>query len=177
MRLDPKYFNRFIGICAAVTAVVIVYSTVRYFQNQITSFENDVSELRADTLRFQSYSSQDSLFIRDLPDQPVIIHFWGTWSDKSQEVGDFLKSYSADQNELIVIAASVRDADESVENFLNENSYSFHFVKGNDLYESVEAPGMPSQIFLDRRKQIFDTHVGNDTTEIKIRLEQLLNSE
>lgn len=175
MRIDPKYFNRFIGICAAITVVVIIYSTIRYFQRQVTDFENNAIAIQPDTLSFRSFSNQDSLYLNQLPDQPAIIHFWSTWSDKSMEVGDFLQSYN-DENELIVIAAAVRDGDKQVLDYIENQPDTFLFVEGTDLFQSLMAPGLPSQIFIDRRKQVFDTHVGNDTTEIRKKLEQLLIS-
>ena len=177
MRIDQKYYNRFIGICAAITAVIIIYSTIRYFQRQVTDFENNVSTLRADTLSFRSLSSQDSLFVSRLPDQPAMIHFWSEWSDKSMEVGEFLRSYVKNQDELIVIAASVDELEEIAQSSIEDFPESFYVVHGSDLYETIRVPGMPTQIFINRRKQIFDTHVGNDTTEIRNRLDQLLNSE
>ena len=177
MRIDQKYYNRFIGICAAITAVIIVYSTIRYYQRQVTDFEKNVSTVRADTLSFRSLTDRDSLFVGDLPNRPAVIHFWSEWSDKSMDVGDFLRSYVNNRNELIVIAATVDDNEKSTQSFISEFPESFYLVQGADLYETIRVPGMPTQIFIDRQKQIFDTHVGNDTTEIRNRLDQLLNSE
>lgn len=176
MRIDPKYFNRFIGICAAITVIVIIFSTIRYFQSQITDFENNVAAMQPDTLSFRLFSGRDSLFLAELPDQPTVIHFWSTWSNKSIEVGDFLRSYK-EENELIVIAAAVRDGDEQIRDYIKNQPGVFQFVEGTALFQSLMAPGLPSQILIDRRKQVFDTHVGNDTTEIKTKLDQLLNSE
>jgi len=177
MRIDPKYFNRFIAICAAITVVVIIYSTFRYFQRQITDFNNNVSEIQPDTLSFRSFSNTDSLYLNNLPDQPMVIHFWSTWSDKSIGVGDFLRTYAEGGNQLIVIAAAVRDGDEQIRDYVNDQSGKFHFVEGTDLFQSVKTPGLPAQIFIDRRKQIFDTHVGNDTTEIRTKLDRLIAGE
>lgn len=176
MRIDPKYFNRFIGICAAITLVVIIYSTIRYFQRQVTDFENNVSEIRPDTLSFRAFSSPDSLRLNELPDQPAIIHFWSTWSDKSMQVGDFLQSYKS-KYDLIVIAAAVRDSDEQVQNYIGDQSQKFHFVEGTDLFQTLMAPGLPTQLFIDSGKQIIDTHVGNDTTEIRTKLDRLFAGE
>jgi hypothetical protein len=174
MRIDPKYFNRFIAICAVITVVVIIFSTIRYFQRQITDFESNVAAIQPDTLSFRSFSQQDSLFVEELPDQPLIVHFWSTWSDKSIEVGEFLRSYK-EGNELIVIAAAVRDGDEQIQNFIENQPNIFYFVEGTELFQTLMAPGLPSQIFIDRSKQIFDTHVGNDTTEIRTKLDQLIS--
>lgn len=176
MRIDPKYFNRFIAICAAITVVVIIYSTIRYFHRQVSDFENNVAAMQPDSLSFRSFSDQDSLSLTELPNQPIVIHFWSTWSDKSIEVGDFLSSYNQDNN-LIVIAAAVRDGDEQVQNYIANQHDTFHFVEGTHLFQNLMAPGLPTQIFIDRRMQIFDTHVGNDTTEIRTKLDQLVNRE
>lgn len=177
MRIDPKYFNRFIAICALITAAVIIYSTIRYSQRQVTGFESNVSEILPDTLSFRSFSAQDSLHLNTIENRPVIIHFWSTWSDKSIEVGEFLNSYSSDHNSLVVIAAAVRDGDELVKEYIAQHPKPFHFVEGTDVYQSLLAPGMPTQIFINRKKEIFDIHVGNDTMEIEKKLNLLLSGE
>lgn len=177
MRIDPKYFNRFIGICALITVIVITYSTIRYSQQQITDFENNVSAIQPDTLSFRSFSAQDSLHFNEIEERPVIIHFWSTWSDKSIEVGEFLNSFSDRHEELVVIAAVVRDGDEKVREYINQHQHSFHFVEGTDFFHSLLVPGIPSQIFINSEKEIFDTHVGNEISEIETKLNRLLNSE
>jgi thiol-disulfide isomerase/thioredoxin len=177
MRIDPKYFNRFIAICALITVIVIIYSTIRYSQRQVTDFENNVSEILPDTLSFRSFSVQDSLHLNEIENRPVIIHFWSTWSDKSIEVGEFLNNYSADHESLVVIAAAVRDGAELVEEYIAEHPRQFYFVEGTEIYQSLLAPGMPTQIFITREKEIFDIHVGDDTTEIEKKLNRLLADE
>lgn len=177
MRIDPKYFNRFIGICALVTVIIIIYSTIRYSQRQVTDFESNVSEIVPDTLSFRSFSTQDSLHLKDIEDRPVIIHFWSTWSDKSIEVGEFLNRYSTNHDSLVVIAAAVRDGDELVEEYIAQTHRPFLFVEGTDVYQSLLAPGMPTQIFITGEKEVFDIHVGNDTTVIEKKLNRLLASD
>lgn len=177
MRIDPKYFNRFIGFCALITLIVIIYSTIRYSQRQVTDFEKNVLEILPDTLSFRSFSTQDSLHFSNIENQPVIIHFWSTWSDKSMEVGEFLNQYSATHENLVVIAAAVRDSDEMVKQHIAQHSKPFQYVEATYLYQSLLTPGMPTQIFIDSKKDIFDTHVGDDTTEIKNKLNRLLAND
>jgi RNA recognition motif-containing protein len=148
MRIDPKYFNRFIAICAAITVVVIIYSTFRYFERQVTDFNNNVSEIQPDTLSFRSFSNTNRLYLNNLPDEPMVIHFWSTWSDKSIDVGDFFRTYSKAGNQLIVIAAAVRDGDEQVRDYVKDQSGKFHFVEGTDLFQSVpKDPGITCSNF------------------------------
>ncbi len=159
MRIDPKYFNRFIGICALITAIVIIYSTIRYSQSQVTDFESNVSEIIPDTLSFRSFSAQDSLHLSEIENRPVILHFWSTWSGKSMDVGEFLHDYSDAHESLVVIAAAVRDGDEKVKEYIAQHPRPFLFVEGTAVYQSLLAPGMPTQIFINREKEIFDIHV------------------
>ena len=177
MRIDPKYFNRFIGICALITVVIIIYSTIRYSQQQVSDFENNTAEIQIDTLSFRSLSVEDSLYIKDIKEEHVIIHFWSTWSGKSMEVAQFLEEYNANHDGLFIIAAAVRDSDKKVQEFMDQYDRSFHYVDGTDLFQTILAPGIPSQIFINRKHEVFDTHVGNDTTEIRNILNQLLHSE
>lgn len=177
MRIDPKYFNFFIGFCVLITALVIIYSTVRFSERQASDFREKVSSVEADTLAFRSFTTSDSLFVSEIPDQPTIIHFWSTWSDKSQEVNSFLKNYSENHDDLFVIAAAVRDSDEMVRQYMDQYEYPFHFVNGTDLFFELVVPGIPSQIFLNARKKVSDSHIGNDTLEIEQKLNGLLRSE
>ena len=177
MRIDPKYFNRFIGICALITVVVIIYSTIRYSQRQIEDFKENVIVIQPDTLSFRSFSDHDSLHLNEINNQPVIIHFWSSWSEKSQEVGEFLNTYSRNHENLVVIAAAVRDGDEQVREYMAQHPGTFHFVEGTELFQSVLTPGVPTQIFITKKKEIFDTHVGNDLTEIEKKLNGLLAGE
>lgn len=177
MRIDPKYFNRFIAICALITIIVIIYSTIRYSQRQVSDFQNNTAEIKTDTLSFRSFSVSDSLHFEEIEEKPVIIHFWSTWSGKSMEVADFLEKYHEEYNGIFIIAAAVRDSDEKVEEFIAQNDRSFHYVDGTGLFQTILTPGVPSQIFFDSQHEVFDTHVGNDTTEIRNILNQLMESE
>lgn len=176
MRIDPKYFNRFVVICAAITVIVIIFSTIRYFHRQKLDFKNNASELKADTLSFYSFSNQDSLYLNNFSNQPIIIHFWSTWSDKSKEVGNFLEAYTNKNKEITIIAAAVRDGDELVRDYIDNQSNSFHYVEGTALYQSLLTPGLPAQLFINQN-EVIDMHVGNDTTEIKTKLDQYFPGE
>lgn len=177
MRIDPKYFNLFIGICALVTIPVIIYSTLRYSQTQVREFEKKISAVRIDTLSFRSVSGEDSLHVNEIADQPVILHFWSTWSEKSKRVNEFLKAYSDNHENLTIIAAAVRDSDEQIMDYVEQNTISFKIVDGTDLFYSLLPPGIPSQIFIDNEKKLVDIHIGDDTLSIANKLNLLLKSE
>src|SRR5690554_7478083 len=112
MRIDPKYFNLFIAVCAVITLVVIVFGTINYSNNQVADFRENLEMVQLDTLSFKSYSSSDSLHLSHHSGNPVVIQFWSTWSDKSQDVNLRIEEIRKENPELEVIAAAVRDGDE-----------------------------------------------------------------
>jgi thiol-disulfide isomerase/thioredoxin len=174
MRLDPKYFNLFIAICALLTLIVIVYGTISYSNNQEADFRKSLSEARLDTLSFVTYSAgRDTLHITDIQGKPTVIHFWSTWSDKSLDVHQFLESYHREHSNLTVIAAAVRDSDELIRNYIDSVDNNFIYVEGTSFFQSLLVPGMPSQILLDEDGKFFDSQVGDDTTALKHKLDRL----
>ena len=176
MRLDPKYFNLFIAICALLTLIVIVWGTISYSNNQELDFRESLRDIRLDTLSFATYSHQiDSLFSEDLKGSPTLIQFWSTWSGKSLAVNRFLENNREDYSDLTIVAASVRDSDELILDHINSKSNDFIYVEGTSFFQTLLVPGVPSQIFLDRDGMYFDAQVGDDTTAIREKLDRLYN--
>lgn len=177
MRIDPKYFNLFIGICAVFTVIIIIFSTIRYSHNQTVDFQNNVKEVPFNLISFQSYSEPDSIRLSSFNDRPIIIHFWSTWSEKSHEIHKFLQEYKHQHPDLSVIAAAVRDADDLILQYIREHPYNFHFVNGTEFYQSMQIPGMPSQILITSNGSYYDSNIGNDITELRVKLDALLDEE
>lgn len=175
MRIDPKHFNKFIAFCAAITVVVVIYSTIHYSQKQTADFQNRIDEVNFKNLSFYSYSEQDSLRVNDLEGRPVIILFWSTWSGKSQSVNQFLLEYSNQNEDLYVVAGSVRDGESQIMEYIDSNRYSFHFIEGTDFFHSLFVPGMPTQILLNRDGTLHSTHVGDDLETLQKKLNILIN--
>lgn len=177
MRIDPKHFNLFIIICAVITVIVITFSTIRYSQKQVLEFQRNISEIHFDTLVFHSYQQPDSLKFSDLPSKPVMIQFWSTWSEKSKRVNTFLNDYLLESPGLIVVAASVRDGEEQIADYINDVQYDFLFVDGTAFFQQLYVPGIPSQILIDETGQLFDTHIGDGLQDLEIKLKALIDNE
>ncbi len=174
MRLDPKYFNLFIAICALLTLLVIVFGTIMYTNKQEADFRKSMADVRLDTLSFATYSHQkDSIFTDDFKGSPTLIQFWSTWSEKSLTVNRFLENTHQEYLDLNIIAASVRDSDELILEHINSTSNDFIYVNGTPFFQSLLIPGMPSQILLDRDGKFFDAQVGDDTTALREKLNRL----
>jgi thiol-disulfide isomerase/thioredoxin len=176
MRIDPKYFNVFIGIIAVISVLAIFYSTIRYSQNQVRNFEENLSIVRPDTLEFKSISTTDSLSLSDFSDTNVIIHFWSTWSSKSKEVNLFLDRYASENPNITVVAAVVRDDEKMVLEYINNHSFPFHFVEGTEFYQQLLVPGMPAQIVFKENNRLAGTHIGDDTRTLENLLDELIKN-
>lgn len=174
MRLDPKYFNLFIGICALLALMAIIYSTLRYSQKQVADFEDNIAAVQLDTLAFRSFTAIDSLHLKDKTMKPVVIQFWSTWSGKSLAVNEFLDEFTIANPELFVIAAAVRDGEEQILEYINSHPYNFAYVEGTPFFQTIYVPGIPSQILINREGKVFATQVGDDTDALREKLTRLL---
>ncbi len=177
MRLDPKYFNLFMVICAILTLLVIVYGTVNYSNNQILEFENQIEEVRLDTLAFESYSNGEMVSIRSQLGRPVLIHFWSTWSGKSIGMNEQLHHYQTRNPSLQIFAAVVKDGEEQVMNYIQENPFEFNYVNGTDFFQDLQVPGVPSQILIDENGTLFNVQVGNDMENLLSELDRMVKHE
>lgn len=175
MRLDQKYFIPFLLICAALTALVIIVSSLNYASNQRETFREEVGDTNLSDWNLYDYASGDSLSISQFEGSPVIIHFWSTWSDLSMELNSVMAQLKEESPELIIVAAASRDATNLVEEHIQTTSYDFTYLDGTPLYQDLMVPGLPSQLFVNRRGDIVDEHVGKDVDEIRAKARQLLN--
>ena len=175
MRIDPKYFNRFIAWTALLTAVVIVFSTIRYNQKQTSDFEQTISELSFHDIQFLDMKG-DSLTINHIAHgRPAVVSFWSTWSEKSHEVNLFLEEYQKNYPELVIIAASVRDDDTLIRNYIDNHQFGFTYINGTDFFQEYLFPGLPAQIFLQGDGELYTTHVGNRVRNIDAILSRMNN--
>lgn len=177
MRLDPKYFNLFIGICALLTLIVIIYGTINYSQKQVREFRENIAEVQIDTLSFEQYELTEKLLLTELEGEPVVIQFWSTWSGKSMEVNRFLNEYHKENPDLTILAAVVRDDDGLVMDYVEEHSYPFRYVRGTPLFQKLLIPGVPSQILIDRNTNLHSTLVGDDLVALKEELDRLMRND
>ncbi|MGA1464638.1 MAG: TlpA family protein disulfide reductase [Balneolaceae bacterium] len=103
MPIDPKFFNRFMIMVAAITAIIIIFSTLRHAQVNKQDFESEVYALDIQELRFErvlgtrtdslqcGLAQQEELASQTIHAEtclgkPIILLFWATWSGMSQEM-------------------------------------------------------------------------------------------
>ncbi len=173
MRIDPKYFNLFLAICAAVTLVIIIVSTIYYASKQQETFRQEISKADLSQWSFYNYSSGDSLSFDQFRGRPVVIHFWATWSDMSMDLNETLSRLKSEQPDIVILAAAARDGEEQVKEYMRDQSHDFVYVHGTELYQGLKVPGVPSQLFVGQNGEIRDHLVGNDPEEMEQKLRQL----
>ena len=103
----------------------------------------------------------DSLRGIDFKGKFVIIDYWSTWSDPSIESHTELWSLIQDYSDMfIVIAAGVRDANETIIEYATEKPYPFYYVQGTNAFQNLKVPGVPSQAIYMPSGSLLQLRVG-----------------
>lgn len=180
MKIDPKYFNLFAVIVAVFAMIAIIYFTISYAGNQRVEFEMSLgsgAELYNEW--FVRIDGSDSLRAVDFKENIVIIDFWATWSEPSLEsrnaLMDVINAYP-DSLRPVVIAAAVRDADETILQYLSISDHGFINVRGTELFQKMKVPGVPTQVIFAPGGRLIESRVGYKGTGEYATLDSLLQS-
>lgn len=168
MKLDQKYFVPFLAIVAVLTALLITFFTISSQKGQRQVFRNYI--LQQDSLKLEKmpvlYES-DSLSVSDFNDKFVILDFWATWSNFSEDahiqISELVKQHP---DNLEVIAAVVEDRQEKIDAYIERHNFPFHFVNGTIVFNKYDIPGMPTEIIYSPGGKIIDVYFGySDSTQ------------
>ena len=180
MKIDPKYFNLFAVIVAFFAMISIVYFTISYAGNQRADFEITLGS-GADLYNewFVKIDGSDSLRAVDFKDRIVIIDFWATWSEPSlesrSELIELVTTYP-DSLRPVVIAAAVRDADETIAEYTSNSDNGFINVRGTKQFQQMKVPGVPTQVIFAPGGRIIESRVGFKSTDEYAVLDSLLKA-
>lgn len=162
MKLDQKYFVPFLAVAAILTAILITFFTISSQKGQRQVFRDFV--MQQDTLRYEKMpllNEEDSLSVSDFKGKFVILDFWATWSNFSEDV-HFQISELARQHAdtLQVIAGVVEDRQEKIDAYIERHDYPFLFVEGTTVFNKYDIPGMPTEIVYNPEGEIIDVFFG-----------------
>lgn len=179
MRLDQKYFVPFLAVMAIATALLITFFTISSQQGQRDTFRKTI--MQQDTLsteQMQLLAGTDSVSVRSLSGKYVVLDFWATWSNFSEDAHRQLDRLSDNNPEQIeIIAAVVQDRPEKVKEYLQRHNYPFRFVEGTEVFNKYGVPGMPTDIVFDPEGKIIDVFFGfSDSTHFD-RLQRILEDD
>ncbi|SMO68820.1 TlpA family protein disulfide reductase [Fodinibius sediminis] len=148
MKIDPKYFNSFLGVVAIIAALLIAYYTVSSQQDKRKAFKERI--MQQDSLQTVSWpmvQRQDSLRIADFKGHHVLIHFWSNWSDASISAHQKLATLKGKQGKaLSVIAAAVGLRKQEALSYINKHEFPFYHVAGSKQFSSFGIPGVPAYL-------------------------------
>lgn len=179
MKLDQKYFVPFLAVVAVATALLITFFTISSQQGQREAFREAIT--RQDTLRTEHmplWQSEDSLAVSAIPEKYVVLDFWATWSNFSEEVHRELAALAEEHPQRIeIIAAVVQDQPEKINAYIERHNFPFRFVQGTEVFNKYSVPGMPTDIVFDPEGKVVDVLFGYpDSTQFD-RLHGLLTDE
>ncbi|WP_020402134.1 TlpA family protein disulfide reductase [Gracilimonas tropica] len=159
MRLKQEQFVPFMIAVGILTMGIIVVSSFSFNNKQIRQFrENIVASDSLAIMPLKVVGTDSTIRIRDFNGQKSLLVFWASWSEKSVSMLDEIELLHAGQDSLTVIAALVKDAEES----LNEVKKYPHFIytDGVHLYNHLKVPGFPSYILFDENSEVLTSNIG-----------------
>lgn len=168
MKLDQKYFIPFLAVVAIVTALLITFFTISSQKGQREVFRNYI--LKQDSLsteQMPQLKESDSLSVSDFPNKFVVLDFWATWSNFSEDahyqLDELVRQYP---DTLEIIAAVVEDQKEKIDAYIGRHNFPFHYVDGTTVFNKYNIPGMPTEIVYSPDGRIIDIFFGySDSTQ------------
>ena len=144
---------------AVITMIVIVLSSFNFTNKQHERFVENVAESDSLTImKMRVIGAQDSVSIVELKGQKSILVFWASWSDKSTAMLNEIQLLQRDSDSLHVIAAMVKDAEESLE---DEREYpNFIYTDGAHFFNYLKVPGFPTYILFDEESNVLKSNIG-----------------
>lgn len=106
----------------------------------------------------------ESVSLQDLQGQPIYLNFWATWCKWCvKEMPEMEKVFVEYQERgLVLLAVSVGEDLAKVENYLEDQSYSFQFLLDTDksVTRSYGLKSIPVSIMIDRNGYVIYKRVG-----------------
>lgn len=148
MRIDPKYFNLFLGTCAVLAAGLITFFMLSNRTQEKDAFrERMFTQDSLQTVPWPAVQTGETVKITDFRGQFVVLDFWANWSDGSVESHRKLSSIKNEfPDTLQVIAAAVGLQKNEVESYIQKHNFPFHFVAGSQHFSGFRVPGLPAQL-------------------------------
>jgi len=178
MKIDPKYFNTFLGVVALIAAILIAFFMFSNRRSERSNFRKQMmGQDTLQTVQWPLVQGQDSLRISDFRGQVVVLEFWSNWSDEMLDVHNVLaRIKNAHSDSLQVIAAAVGMTKKEAENYMDDHSFPFQFVAGSQQFSAFRIPGLPAHIMFDQTGKVRDAFLGYSGEQQFDSLQVLLNN-
>lgn len=159
MRLKQKQFIPFMIGIGLISMIAIVFSSFRFQSQQQADFRENVATADSlSTYAMRMIEGNDSTSVSQQIGREVLVVFWASWSDKSHAMLDEIQNYSMQNDSLVVLAAVVKDAEESLPEV--PEYPGFIYVDGIGLFNYLKVPGYPSYILFGKQGEVLRSQVG-----------------
>jgi len=106
--------------------------------------------------------------LSDFKGKVVVLNFWATWCGPCvRELPHWQKAVDnyKDQRDVVFLAVSIDESRPAVRPFLEKNGYSFSVAYDQDGAQSLQIPGVPTTLIIDRQGviQFRDVGFGEET--------------
>lgn len=134
-----------------ITLVLIVYVTVRLLPQFLINFKEEGQIWPSETL--STFLSAKEVKLPD-PDQRTLVIFWASWCGPCKiEMARLQNSIDSQKiSASQVFAVNPFENEVTIEKFIRENQYQFHFVKGSSLAQKLQVQQTPTTLLFDKNK-------------------------
>lgn len=166
MRLDQKFFVPFMLVVAVITMIVIVISSFSHNEKLNELFYESLAE--SDSLEFKPlkiFGREDTVSIQQFQGNTVVVAFWASWSERAiNMLKEIEKVQTESADSLIVLAALVKDAEESLQG--EKQFQDFMYVDGTQLFNDLKVPGYPSYLLFNKKSEFVNAQIGYRKGEV-----------
>jgi hypothetical protein len=176
MRIDPKYFNKFIFVIAVICVIAIIYFNFFYQQRQLIQIDERIGDgsVLVES-RFALLDGSGETAIAGLPADLKVILFWATWSERSAELAGIISNaLSQRSDQTVLISAVVRDSSALPESLELTGKDGVWHVNGTPQYNDLQIPGIPAVFVFDRDNRLTHYRIGYRTSRDYDELLQIL---
>lgn len=179
MKLDPKYFPPFLIIVALAAALLITYFTMSSQQGQREAFKEYIFEQDSlQTAYMPVWEGEDSLGVESYQNRYVILDFWATWSNFSEEIHTELQKLVREYpDQVVVLAAVVKDRPDKVNAYIQRHDFPFEYVHGTLVFNRFRLPGLPTRFVFSPSGELLNVHFGASEAAQYDSLRILLSNE
>ncbi len=154
--------NKKLTAITAIILVLILATSGCKAAADISGFEGDP----APDFQLENLDGE-TVTLSQLRGSPVMVNFWATWCshcrDEVPYIQEVYEGWIGKSPSVVILTISVRESQETVRQFMDDNSLSFPVLLDGDGKVSIryDVAAIPASFFIDKNGIIQATKLGN----------------